>query len=118
MAPRVEIRNRETVLFSHSREGKVMKSLSVMRGRTDWYRLAIPGAMIIVFWVMLLVPAVAAAAGGQATAEGKAAISGNPNWQYAAHLNGRVTLTVTNLRQLGTGLSGIPTDCGGQPCPG
>ena len=117
-APRIEVRNRETDMFFHSREGHVMKSLLVMRGRTDWYWFAVPGAMIIVFWAMLLVPAGAAAAGGQATAEWEAATPVGPNWQYAVHQNGRIVLTVTNLGQLGPILSGIPTDCGGQPCPG
>jgi hypothetical protein len=41
----------------------------------------------------------------------------NPAKTYAVHDQGRVMLTVTNQGQVGTGLSGMSTDCGGQPCP-
>lgn len=40
-----------------------------------------------------------------------------PNRQYAVHQEGQVTLTVTNMGQLGRGMSGLTTDCGGEPCP-
>jgi hypothetical protein len=71
-------------------------------------------AMVILLAVMTTMAVIA---WGAPAGEKQGAVMYAPGKHYAVHDQGRVTLTVTNLGQLGTGMSGLSTDCGGQPCP-
>lgn len=66
---------------------------------------------------LAVITAMTVSAWAGSAGEGQGSAVNAPGLKYAVHEEGRVTLTVTNLGQLGTGMSGLSTDCGGQPCP-
>ncbi len=70
-----------------------------------------------VFLLLALIFAFASLTWGKPMGEAQATYNLAPNRQYAVHQEGRGTLTVTNMGQIGLGMSGLSTDCGGRPCP-